>query len=250
MRQSRPYCLTVGVRLELVQGSEAGPGQRVAAAPPARVRVIDAALVCIARDGLGGITLDDVARQAGCSRATLYRLFPGGRDAVLGAVAQTEVSRFFSALAVRMGAADDLEDVLVAGMHEAALEVTGHAVLQRLLGQEPELVLAQLAFARMDEALAVTCAFTAPFLGRWLDPAESRRVAEWAARIVVSYLSCPAEGVELTDPDEVRRLVRAFVLPGIRALSDTAPGAGAARGRTSTSTFATAASESSKGAVS
>jgi hypothetical protein len=70
----------------------------------------------------------------------------------------------------------------------------------------------------MDEVLALTCAFTTPFLGRWLDQAESRRVAEWAARIVVSYLVCPAEGVDLTDTAQVRRLVRQFVLPGIRAL--------------------------------
>ena len=74
----------------------------------------------------------------------------------------------------------------------------------------------------------MTCAFTTPFLGRWLDQAESRRVAEWAARIVVSYLLCPADGVDLTDPRHVRRLVRLFVLPGIRALR-CAPGAAARR---------------------
>jgi hypothetical protein len=43
-------------------------------------------------------------------------------------------------------------------------------------------------------------------------------VAEWAARIVVSYLMCPADGVDITDAVDVRRLVRQFVLPGIRAL--------------------------------
>jgi AcrR family transcriptional regulator len=180
--------------------------------------VIDGALASIARQGVGKTTLDDVARAAGCSRATVYRAFPGGKDAVLGAVVDTEVSRFFSALAVRMGAATDLEDVLVAGMTEAATRVAGHPALEFLLQHEPELVLSQLAFARMDEVLAVTCAFTTPFLGRWLDQAESRRVAEWAARIVVSYLVCPADGVDLTDATQVRRLVRMFVLPGIRAL--------------------------------
>ncbi|HTZ08496.1 MAG TPA: TetR/AcrR family transcriptional regulator [Acidimicrobiales bacterium] len=238
----------MGVRLELVQGEEPTRRRGPHTAAPARVRIVDAALDCIAGQGLAGTTLDDVARRAGCSRATVYRLFPGGRDAVLGAVVETEVSRFFSALAVRMGAADDLEDVLVAGMHQAALEVTGHDALQRLLLHEPEVVLAQLAFARMDEALAVTCAFTAPFLGRWLDPAESRRVAEWAARLVVSYLSCPAEGVDLTDATEARRLVRAFVLPGIRALAESGPGG--QRARPPRPTFATTATESTKGAVS
>jgi AcrR family transcriptional regulator len=224
MRQVEPYCLIVAVaRLELVRatpGADIAQSEPDSATTPVRIRVIDGAVTCLARQGVAKTTLDDVARAAGCSRATVYRVFPGGKDAVLGAVVDTEVSRFFSALAVRMGAATDLEDVLVAGMTEAATRVSGHPVLEHLLRSEPELVLSQLAFARMDEVLAVTCAFTTPFLGRWLDQAEARRVAEWAARIVVSYLICPADGVDLTDTGDVRRLVRLFVLPGIRALRD------------------------------
>jgi AcrR family transcriptional regulator len=209
------------VRLELVRGNPiAGdaapdPGGR---SVPVRVRVVDGALACLARQGVAKTTLDDVARAAQCSRATVYRVFPGGKDAVLGAVVDTEIARFFSALAVSMGEATGLEDVLVAGMCEAATRVTTHPVLTSLLEHEPEIVLSRLAFARMDEVLAVTCAFTTPFLGRWLDQHEAKRVAEWAARIVVSYLVCPADGVDLTDPRQVRRLVRLFVLPGIRAL--------------------------------
>ncbi len=224
------------LRLELVKGTPPVAEEAAACAAPARVRVVDGALSCIARQGVAKTTLDDVARAARCSRATVYRVFPGGKDAVLGAVVDTEVSRFFSALAVCMGEATDLEDVLVAGMTEAATRVTEHPALGYLLGREPELVLSQLAFARMDELLAVTCAFTTPFLGRWLDQAESKRVAEWAARIVVSYLLCPADGVDLTDAAHVRRLVRQFVLPGIRALgvpqghSAAAPPTGVAAG--------------------
>jgi AcrR family transcriptional regulator len=187
-------------------------------ATPVRVRIVDGALSCLAEQGVARTTLDDVARHAGCSRATVYRLFPGGKDALMQAVADTEVSHFFSALAVRMGEAEDLEDVLVAGMTEAARRVSAHRALGVLLAHEPELVLPRLAFTHMDEVLATTCAFTAPFLGRWLDSAEARRVAEWAARIVVSYLACPADDVDLTDDAQVRKLVRQFVLPGIRAL--------------------------------
>jgi hypothetical protein len=33
---------------------------------------------------------------------------------------------------------------------------------------------------------------------------------------VLSYLACPAQGVDLTDADCTRRLVRTFVLPGDR----------------------------------
>ena len=210
--------------LELVHGTQHRSAGARRPAPPARVRVVDGALSCIAAQGVARTTLDDVARNAGCSRATVYRLFPGGKDAVMQAAADTEVSRFFSALAVCMGEAHDLEDVLVAGMTEAARRVSEHEALGALLEHEPELVLPRLAFSHMDEVLATTCTFVAPFLGRWLDSAEARRVAEWAARIVVSYLACPAEGVDITDVAQVRGFVRQFVLPGIRALQ-SAPGA-------------------------
>lgn len=194
-----------------------------------RVRVVDGALRCIARQGVAKTTLDDVAREARCSRATVYRAIPGGKDALLAAVVDTEVSRLFSALAVRMGEADELEDVLVAGMTEAARRVSAHAALSYLLDHEPSVVLPHLAFERMDALLAVSSTFTAPFLGRWMDHEEAQRVAEWAVRIVLSYLACPADGVDLTDPRSTRHLVRTFVLPGVRAVR-TAQDPGSAEG--------------------
>jgi AraC-like DNA-binding protein len=45
---------------------------------PHRVRIIDATLACLARHGTAKTTVDDIARQAGVSRATVYRAFPGG----------------------------------------------------------------------------------------------------------------------------------------------------------------------------
>jgi hypothetical protein len=68
----------------------------------------------------------------------------------------------------------------------------------------------------MDSVLEVSSTFTAPFLGRWLDHEEAKRVAEWAARIVLSHLLCPADGIDLTDEIRVRHLVRTFILPGNR----------------------------------
>ena len=47
-------------------------------------RIVDATLRCVGRWGLAKTTLDDVAREAGCSRATVYRLFPGGKDSLFG----------------------------------------------------------------------------------------------------------------------------------------------------------------------
>ena len=48
-------------------------------------RIVEATLRCIARWGIAKTTLDDVAREAGCGRATIYRAFPGGKAEVLTA---------------------------------------------------------------------------------------------------------------------------------------------------------------------
>jgi AcrR family transcriptional regulator len=186
-----------------------------------RVRIVDAALGCLALQGSAKTTVDDIARASGLSRATLYRTFPGGRDDVLEAVVDTEVARLFSALAVAMGEATDLEDVLVAGMSEAAQRLSSHRALAYMLQHEPGVILPHLTFADLDRILMVAGDFAAPFFARWLEPDQASRAAEWAVRIVLAYVADPAPGTDLADPDDTRALVRRFVLPGILALRAT-----------------------------
>jgi AcrR family transcriptional regulator len=205
------------------QGLEAEPrskdgGPIAGLASPQRVRIIDATLDCLAQHGTTKTTVDDIARRAGVSRATVYRAFPGGRDEVLSAVVDTEMARLFSALGVCLGEADDLADALVAGIVEASTRVRGHAALNYLVQHEPEMVLGHLAFDESDRLLTTASRFTAPFLARWMSPMEAGRVAEWATRIVLTYAIAPSAQMDVTDPRRTRHLVETFVLPGIRAL--------------------------------
>jgi AcrR family transcriptional regulator len=186
-----------------------------------RVRIVDATLSCLSRQGLSKTTVDEIAREAGFSRATLYRTFPGGKDAIVEAVVETEVARLFSSLAVVMGEATDLEDVVVSGMVEAARRLGEHPALAYLLAHEPGVILPYLTFADLDRILIVAGDFAAPFFGRWLSPDEASRAAEWAVRIVLAYLADPAPGTDLADPRDTRALVRSFVMPGILALRAT-----------------------------
>jgi AcrR family transcriptional regulator len=178
-------------------------------------RVIDAALRCIGRWGIAKTTLDDVAREASCSRATIYRLFPGGKEALLEATAALELHRFFTGLGRRLDDAAGLEDMLVGGIVFAARSLAGHQALQFVLAYEPEVILPRVAFHHADRVLAVVTEFTAPYLARYVAPEEASRAAEWLARIVLSYTLSPAEGVDVCDEESVRRLVRSFVLPGL-----------------------------------
>jgi AcrR family transcriptional regulator len=183
-----------------------------------RIRIVDATLACLASQGLAKTTLDDIAGWAGLSRATVYRAFPGGRDAILGATVDTELARLFSDLAVAMGEAKDLEQVLVVGMVETARRLSQHQAIRSMLDHEPGVVLSHMAFDQMDRVLATASSFAAPFLGRWLEPDQAARAAEWAVRITLSYLMTESTGLDPTDRQDVGRLVTRFVLPGVLAL--------------------------------
>ena len=186
-------------------------------APTHEDRITAAALRCIARWGVAKTTLDDVAREAGVSRATVYRVFPGGKDGLMESVARAEVGRFLAGVATAMAAAESLEDTLVRGMAEAGRRILGHDALRFLMAHEPETVLSRLAFAKLDEVLATAAGLAAPYLERWLPADDASRAAEWVARLVLSYACTPGDsGVDIASEASVRRLVRTFVLPGLQ----------------------------------
>ena len=176
----------------------------------------EAALRCIARWGVSKTTLEDVAREAGLSRATVYRALPGGgTEALLAALAERELARLTSAVGAAVGAAEGLEDAVVGAVTTAATHLEAHAAFQFLFVHEPGLVLPHLAFHHLDALLARVRVVGGPMLARFLPATDAAELAEWVARFVISYLCSPAVGVQLTDDASVRRLVRAFVLPGL-----------------------------------
>src|SRR5947209_4619502 len=178
-------------------------------------RIVDATLRCVARWGVNKTTLDDVAREAGLSRATIYRLVPGGKDGLMELVARVEITEFFQKLAQRLEAATTLEELLVTGMTEAGRHIGEHPALQFIITYEPQIVLPGLAFAQMSRVLNLASAFATPYLSRFIPLDEAPEAAEWIIRILLSYAGCPSERVDMTNEESVRRLVRTFVLPAL-----------------------------------
>ncbi|MFM7617812.1 MAG: TetR/AcrR family transcriptional regulator [Actinomycetes bacterium] len=185
----------------------------VPAAPSTEQRLLDATLACLARHGIAKTTLDDVAREAGVSRATLYRYFPG-KQALLAAAVATEAARMVAAIDAAGAGTTDLEDAVVAMMRTAAYELSHQAALQFALAHEPEQVLPHLAFAGGDAFLAAASSAFAPSLARFLPPERVPRAAEWCARMVLTVLE-PREQALIADDDVVRDMVREFVIPGL-----------------------------------
>jgi AcrR family transcriptional regulator len=189
---------------------------RPVAPEPLEERIVEAMLDCIGRWGIAKTTADDIARAAGISRATLYRAFPGGKDVAFEALLRHEAQRFFAVVTERLDGADTAEDLLVIGIVEAARFLTHHQALRYLLAHEPERVLPAFAFHRLDRALAVATAFTAPHLRRFVpDDDTAARQAEWIVRVLLSYAVNPSPTLDLTDDSSVRRFVATYLLPAL-----------------------------------
>jgi len=190
----------------------------VAPVPTARPdtggRIRDAALVCIGRFGLAKTTVDDIAREAGCSRATLYRYFDG-KPAIVRAAVAAERDRVVAALVELGRAAPTFTDAVVAVCVEAARELRAHDALQFLLAHEPEAVLGHLAFGPGDRVLVAAGDAVAPAFDRWLSPDAATRAGDWLARLLRSYVLMPRPPVDFTDPIAARTFLELLVLPGL-----------------------------------
>ncbi len=180
----------------------------------ARARLIEAALTCVARCGVSKTTLDDVAREAGVSRATLYRVFRGKRE-LFGAVVEQEAALLSLGLEIAAAEATDLEGVLVALATTASRALSEHAPLRTVMLMEPELLLPNLAFGEADSFLRRASEMVAPVLERFLPADHVDRGAEWAVRVFLSYMCSPSEAVSLSDGQSIRTLVRDFVVPAL-----------------------------------
>jgi AcrR family transcriptional regulator len=183
--------------------------------PDTSERILEAAYACVARWGLSKTSVEDVAREAGLSRSTLYRYFPGGRDELMGAVVGWEHDRFFARLYEAVRDAASLEEVMERGLTFAHRSIAEHEVLQRVLLTEPDLLLPQLT-VKSAGTLGLIAAFLTPYLERHpLAPGvQVDEAAEFLARMVLSYFAAAGRW-DLDDPDQVARLVRAELLGGI-----------------------------------
>ncbi len=177
-------------------------------------RILDAARDCVARVGLSKTTVDDVAREAGCSRATLYRHF-AGKQPLLDALVEREISRLDMELAGVVTDVDNLAGACTALVVAGAEALLDHPALATVLAVEPTVLLPALSFDGSAELHRRARLLVATHLRRFVDSDRTaERLAELLVRIVVSHLSSPAPQAPITDPEIAGRMVERYIVPG------------------------------------
>ncbi|WP_330252112.1 TetR/AcrR family transcriptional regulator [Nocardia sp. NBC_00565] len=180
-----------------------GPGDwlRPRRADIAAEQILDAAARLFVERGVTNTGMGDVARAAGCSRATLYRYFPN-RQALRIAFVHREARRVAAAVAEQTRDIADPGERIVAVMLASLRMVradptliawftAGDAGIANEIGQSSEVI----------EAIA------AGLLPRTVDD-DRARLARWLARIIMSLLTAPGR-----DETDERAMLEQFVVP-------------------------------------
>ncbi len=178
-------------------------------------RILAAASGALARSGLAGLEVDEVAQRSGVGRSTIYRRFTD-RNLLIAATLAHDARRFLGALAVAVEELDDLEDQVVAAF-VAGLRVAQRTGLGSMVRGEPLL----LQLLTVDSGPLLTAATEQLVaLAVLHDPTVDRDVAAGAAemlvRLAISFVVAPETSLRLDD-DEIENTVRRHVAPLVNA---------------------------------
>jgi AcrR family transcriptional regulator len=186
-------------------------------ATDARSRILAGTVTCLGREGIARTTLDDAAREAGVSRATVYRHFPDGKEQLIAEAITWAVGQFFTDLAEAVGSTTDFAEFLEQALVHAHRAVEQHVVLQKVLETEPERLLPQLTQSA-PQVQAVLRDYLCERLEReQLQPGiDAAGAADWLSRMGLSFIVGGGRW-DLTDQVEVRRLVQDELLAPILA---------------------------------
>lgn len=164
--------------------------------------------------GIRRLRMDDVARQAGYGRATLYRRF-ATRDDLVWAVVNREVTTTLTDIAQQIAPIPDLRDRVVEAFAVTLEEVRANALVRRLLQIEPDLLLPHLTTGGAG-ALDIG----RDLMGRLLREAkvagalrdvDVEVTADLLVRVCHSMLLTPAGPVAVDDPASLRAFARTFI---------------------------------------
>lgn len=168
-------------------------------------RILDAAEKLFTERDAAGVGMNDVAKAAGCSRATLYRYFDS-RDALFAAYVKREAERLYRQLTERIGGLADPEERLIEGTVTALRSVRENPALSSWFAATARPIGGDVA-QRSEVVGALVEAFVRS-LGDGEQDEHIEPRARWLVRVLTSLLVFPPR-----DEAEERAMLRDFVVP-------------------------------------
>jgi AcrR family transcriptional regulator len=120
--------------------------------------IVLAARASVRRWGWDKVTMDDICAEAGVSRATLYRMFPGGRDVLFDAMREVRRREFFEKLRSKVEGADTFEEFMVRAITVASVELRDDTELATMIATTPGETLGHLTISDVPHIVSsATC---------------------------------------------------------------------------------------------
>jgi AcrR family transcriptional regulator len=167
-------------------------------------RILDAAEELFTRHDPGSVGMNEIAKAAGCSRATLYRYYEN-REALRTAYVNRETYRLFDAIKVKISGITDPRERLVAGITTTLRLVRESPALSSWFATTRPPIGAE--FAEQSDVITALAAAFVNSLGAD-DPAVVESRGRWLVRVITSLLIFPGRDVA----DE-QAMVEEFVIP-------------------------------------
>lgn len=184
-------------------------------------RILDSVLECSAKWGFARLTIDDIARDAGVSRATIYRMFPGGKEVLFEALRVRELESFFTELRTEVASAKSLEELMVRSVVTATRCLNDDAHLALMLASEPGEALGQLTVEGLPRIIRMASATLIPLALPFLKPREAGRAIDVLARLTISYFLAPSDEIDLAVEADARQFISPVLAAFARADSPT-----------------------------
>ena len=180
---------------------------------PTEQRILNAAMAAMTTHGLARLSLEDVAREAGMSRQTVYRYF-GSKDALVTAAILHEEHGLLEQMAHAVAAHRDVRPAMEAAIVTGLRAAREHPLLDRLLATEPEALLPFLTTGGGPVLSAARPAIQALLEQRLphLAPRILHHAADTATRLFISYAINPPDD----DIDEVAAGLTDLILHGLK----------------------------------
>jgi AcrR family transcriptional regulator len=167
-------------------------------------RILDAAGTLFAERDPSSVGMREIARAAGCSRATLYRYFEN-RDALHTAYVHGQAYALYDRMIECITGIDDPRERLIAGFTTSIAMVRQSPALASWFASTQAPIGGEIA-EQSDVIKAMTAAFLIS-LGPD-EPAVVGRRARWLVRVMTSLLIFPG-----TDEADERALIEEFLVP-------------------------------------
>jgi len=184
---------------------------------PVRERLLDAAEGCLEQFGPQKTSMEDVARAAGMSRATVYRYFEN-RDALLLGVASRQASSLAADAINYLARFNTISDWLVEGLLFTLRELPNRPVFASLVTSldsraSGNLFLGSTGLVQIGVNVLRPMFANAKAQGLLREDVDPEMLVEWLLRVLWTYLNAPSQVA--TDEEGMRTLFRMMLIPAV-----------------------------------